>query len=110
MDTRRFENLARRVIEELPAAFLDRAENVVVVVEDWATPAQLIAARADKKEGLLSLWEGIPLPPKITLFRRAIESVCATDDDIVADIVAEILVMAHYFGIDDDALHEMGTC
>lgn len=120
MQRRQFENLVRRAIEELPPAFLARMDNVDVVVEDWATRDQLIGSGLDEDELLLGLYEGIPLPDrydynlvlpdKITLFQRAIESVCATDEDVVAEVrVTVVHELAHHFGIDDDALHEMGV-
>lgn len=120
MQRRQFENLVRRAIEELPPAFLARMDNVDVVVEDWATRDQLIGSGLDEDELLLGLYEGIPLPDrydynlvlpdKITLFQRAIESVCATDEDVVSEVrVTVVHELAHHFGIDDDALHEMGV-
>ena len=120
MDRRRFENLVRRAIEELPAAFLKRMDNVDVTVEEWATRDQLIGSGLDESELLLGLYEGIPLPDrydynlvlpdKITLFQRAIESVCANDDEIMAEVRTTVVhELAHHFGIDDDALHEMGV-
>ena len=120
MDRRRFENLARRAVEELPAAFLDRIDNVDVVIEDLPTRDQLIGSGLDESELLLGLYEGIPppdaygydlvLPDKMTLFQRAIESVCATDDEIQAEVRATVVSqMARHFGIDDEALRDMGV-
>lgn len=119
METRRFENLVRRAINELPPAFLERMENVDVVVEYWASREQLVGSGLDEREMLLGLYEGIPLPDrydynlvlpdKITLFQRAIESICNTDDEVVAEVRATIIhEVAHHFGIDDEALHEIG--
>ena len=119
MDTRRFEHLVRRAMGELPPAFLERMENVDVVVEPWASREQLIGSGLDERETLLGLYEGIPLPDrydynlvlpdKITLFQRAIESICKTDDEVVAEVKATVIhEVAHHFGIDDEALHEIG--
>ena len=119
METRRFEQLVRRAIDELPPVFLERMENVDVVVEYWASREQLIGSGLDEREMLLGLYEGIPLPDrydynlvlpdKITLFQRAIESICSTDDEVVAEVRATIIhEVAHHFGIDDEALHEIG--
>ena len=119
METRRFEHLVRRAMGELPPAFLERMENVDVVVELWASREQLIGSGLDEREMLLGLYEGIPLPDrydynlvlpdKITLFQRAIESICKTDEEVVAEVRATIIhEVAHHFGIDDEALHEIG--
>ncbi len=119
MELRRFETLVRQAIEELPPAFLDRMDNLDIVVEDWASPAQLIGSGIEEKESLLGLYEGIPLPDrydynlalpdKITLFKRAIENICETDEEVVSEVRTTVIhEIAHHFGIDDDALHEMG--
>jgi len=121
MDRRRFENLARRAVEELPPALLDRMDNVDVVIEDLPTRNQLIGSGLDdESELLLGLYEGIPppdaygydlvLPDKMTLFQRAIESVCANDDEIQAEVRATVVSQAaRHFGIDDEALRDMGA-
>ena len=120
MDTRRFENLVRQAIQELPPAFLDRMDNLDIVVEDWASPTQLIGSGIEEKESLLGLYEGIPLPDreyynfalpdKITLFKRAIENICETDEEVVSEVRTTVIhEIAHHFGIDDEALHEMGV-
>ena len=119
MDRRRFEQLVRRAVSQLPPAFLERMENVDVVTEDWASREQLVGSGLDESELLLGLYEGIPLPDrydynlvlpdKITLFQRAIESICGTDEEVVAEIRATVVhEVAHHFGIDDESLHKLG--
>ena len=116
----RFERLVRQAIDDLPSTFLERMDNVDVVVEDLATRDQIVGSGLDEGESLLGLYEGIPLtgrygydmvlPDKITLFQTAIENICRTDDEIVAEVRATVIhEVAHHFGIDDDALHEMGV-
>ena len=89
----------------------------------WRTSPPAIRSSAldsTKAKSLLGLYEGIPLtgrygydmvlPDKITLFQTAIESICRTDDEIVAEVRATVVhEIAHHFGIDDDALHDMGV-
>ncbi len=106
-------------MDELPPQFLERLDNVDIVVEDWATREQLFGSGLDERDFLLGLYEGIPLPDrydynlvlpdKITLFQRAIESICDTDERVVEEVRATVIhEIAHHFGIDDNALHEMG--
>lgn len=123
MDTRRFESLVRQAVEELPPALQDILKrmdnNFDIVVEDWASPAQLIGSGLEEKESLLGLYEGTPLtareyynfalPDKITIFKKAIESICDTDEEIVSEVRATVVhEIAHHFGFDDHDLHEMG--
>ncbi len=119
MERRRFEQLVRQAMNELPDAFLDRMENVDVVVDETVTRDQLIGSGLDEDEMLLGLYEGIPLtgrydydlviPDKITLFQAPIESICKNDGEILAEVRATVIhEIAHHFGIDDESLHEMG--
>ena len=90
-----------------------------MVVEDWPTKDQLIGSGLDEDELLLGLYEGIPLterygydmvlPDKITLFQRAIESICSTDEEVLREIRDTIThEVAHHFGYDDPSLDSLG--
>ena len=108
---RRFEELVADALDELPGWVLERLENVEVLVED------------DPPRGmpdLLGLYEGIPLterglnyfgvlPDRITLFRRTIQHL-VHDEQGLRDAVAETVVheVAHFFGISDERLRELG--
>lgn len=107
-----FEDLVAEALDGLPAWVHDRLENVQVVVE--AEPP------ADARN-LLGLYEGVPLtergndytwalPDRITLYRRTIEHEARGDPDEVRRVVADTVVheVAHFFGISDERLHELG--
>ena len=70
---------------------------------------------------LLGLYEGIPLtergneytwalPDRITLFRSTIELEARGDPARVRRVVAETVIheVAHFFGISDERLHDLG--
>ena len=93
--------------------------NVDLVVEDWPVREQLAGHVIDEGDYLLGLYEGVPLteradygmvlPDKITLFQKAIESICSSDEEVVTEVRNTVVhEVAHHFGIDDDALTEMG--
>jgi predicted Zn-dependent protease with MMP-like domain len=106
----RFQTLAAEALDGLPAWVQERLDNVEVLIEDAPPPDQ---------PTLLGLYEGIPLtrrgfsysgvlPDRITLFRRTIESVARTDDQLrraVRDTVVH--EVAHFFGISDERLAEL---
>lgn len=110
--SRRFERLVAEAIDGLPSWVHERLENVDVLVED------------DSPEGetaLLGLYEGIPLterghdyawalPDRITLFRRPIEAEAGSDEAEVKRVIADTVIheVAHFFGISDERLHELG--
>jgi predicted Zn-dependent protease with MMP-like domain len=117
VDAEEFEELVADALDEIPDDLAAHIENVVVVVEDWPTPAQL-GGRAGT---LFGLYEGIDLtrrsplsyagalPDRITIFRGPICR-AARDDDEVRDLVTTTVVheVAHHFGISDERLGELG--
>ncbi|UCH43098.1 MAG: metallopeptidase family protein [Dehalococcoidales bacterium] len=119
MDRIRFEELVARAVETLPEQFLERMENVVVVVEDRPTRAQLAKAGAGRSYTLLGLYEGLPLtrrgrhynlvvPDKITIFQRPIESRCRNDDEITAEVQRVVQhEIAHHFGVDEATMRQI---
>ncbi len=120
METKRFEELVARAIEELPEEFRERLENIDIVVADEPSRAQRHAERLGPRDTLLGLYEGVPLtertqgydlvmPDKITIFQRPIEESCRTDSQIVA-LVKRVVrhEIAHHFGISDDRLRDIG--
>ncbi|MGN6744309.1 MAG: metallopeptidase family protein [Amnibacterium sp.] len=89
---------------------LDGLENVAFVVED----------EPDDGEDLLGRYEGVDLtrrgrygfgelPDRIVVFRLPHLAACETErelrDEVHTTLVHEI---GHYYGIDDDRLHELG--
>ena len=120
METPKFERLVRQALEGLPDELRLRMDNVDVVVDDFATREQLVGSGLDEDECLLGLYEGIPLPDrygydmvlpdKITLFQRSIESICSSDQEVLAEIQDTVVhEVAHHFGIDDEELDRMGV-
>ena len=119
MNKERFEWLVARAIEALPDEFLNRLENVDVVVEDHPTKSQLASVGLRRNQTLLGLYEGVPLtkrsshyglvpPDKITIFQKPIETKCRnnarTTDEIQRVVKHEI---AHHFGIGDARLEQI---
>jgi len=107
----RFEELVAEALDGLPDWVQDRLDNVDVLIEDRPPPGQ---------RDLLGLYEGIPLtergsgyfgvmPDRITLFRRPLLA-AAQDEEDLKDLVAETVVheVAHFFGISDERLDELG--
>ena len=116
-----FEDLVVEAIEELPDEFLDYLENVAIVVEDWPDREALDSVGVRSRADLLGLYHGIPqtertrsyslvMPDKISIYRRPIEMRCNTDEEVRAMVKRVVRhEIAHYFGIDDDRLVEIGA-
>jgi predicted Zn-dependent protease with MMP-like domain len=114
-----FEQLVIDAIDSLPEKFLDRLENVDIVVESIPTQAQLLQQGVPEDSLLLGLYEGVPLtvrenygfvlPDKITIFQEAIEAVCPSPDQIVQEVRETVVhEVAHHFGLSDEALEALG--
>jgi len=119
MSRRAFEDLVRQAIETLPEQFLARLENVDVVVADRPTADQLRTGGVPDGQTLLGLYEGVPLvdrenyglvvPDKITIFQSPLEGICNTPEELIDEVrVTVVHEIAHFFGLDDRALREMG--
>ncbi len=120
MEKERFEDLVEAALEALPPPFAERLENIAVTVQDWPSTHQLDKTGIRRRENLLGLYEGIPLPKrgrsytmvlpdKITIFQRPIEIHCRSDAKIVRQIQDTVRhEIAHYFGISDARLRELG--
>lgn len=117
MDRAAFETLVSRGIDEIPTGFIEKLDNVSIVVEDYPSKLQLHTLRITPGHTLLGLYEGIPrihrwnygqvLPDKITLFQKPIEHIASTPADIphiVADTVKHEI--AHHFGMSDEEIHQ----
>lgn len=105
-----FEDLVSDALDQIPEELAEKIDNVVILVEDEAP---------EDAPDVLGLYEGTPLPERgdysgvlpdtIRLFRLPILRVCETPDDAVEEVLVTVVhEIAHYFGIDDDRLHELG--
>jgi predicted Zn-dependent protease with MMP-like domain len=115
-----FEALVAEAVDSLPPEFLERLDNVEVVVETRPTPTQLARASLSPGATLFGLYEGIPLtqrtsryglvlPDKITIFQEAIEARCRTPAAIHRQIQRTVVhEIAHHFGLSDRRLRELG--
>jgi predicted Zn-dependent protease with MMP-like domain len=111
MDAVAFEALVVEELDLLPDDMVEGLDNVVFVVEDRPEDGTL---------DLLGLYDGLAitdrdryglgeLPDRIIVYREphlaACEDLDELRDEIHTTLVHEI---AHFYGIDDDRLHELG--
>ncbi len=95
-----FEAQVRRALDSLPPEIARRLENVAVLVED----------ENPDDPGLLGLFEVDPyLPAKITIYRLPLEESFPDPRELEREIRITVLhELAHYFGIDEGRLEELG--
>ncbi|MCW2964940.1 MAG: hypothetical protein JWO17_2192 [Actinomycetia bacterium] len=90
----------RRALDEIPAELAQALENVAVVVEE--------EARDDPD--LFGLWESAEyMPDKITIFRKPLMEAFPDPQELEKEIRITVLhELAHYFGMDEDRLEDLG--
>ena len=116
-----FERVVTQSIDELPAGIRRQIANVAIVVEEWPNEDTLDMAGVDDPADLLGFYYGIPLtartssyglvlPDKISIFRQPIILSCNSETQVLARIKTTVRhELAHYFGITDDRLTELGA-
>ncbi len=104
----------------LPPELVRNVHNVDIVIERRPTARDRKLAGIGPRGLLLGLYHGIPLtkrgefynlvaPDKISIYQEPIEAICETDDEVREQVRKTVLhELGHYFGIDDDRLHELG--
>jgi predicted Zn-dependent protease with MMP-like domain len=106
----RFEDHVRAALDSLPPELAQALENVAVVVED----------EHPEEPDLLGLYHGVPLPERgtnyggqlpdrISIYRLPLEESFPDPAELEEEIRITVLhELAHYFGIDEDRLAELG--
>ena len=109
VDRDEFERLVVQGLDALPDQMVEGLDNVIFVVED-----------RPESDDILGLYDGVALtergdygygelPDRIVIYREPLLEHCESLDELVQEIhVTLVHEIAHYFGIDDDRLHELG--
>jgi predicted Zn-dependent protease with MMP-like domain len=104
-----FEDHVRAALDELPPHLARALRNLAVVVED---------ENPDDPD-LYGLYHGVPLtergdmggslPDKISIYRIPLEESFPDPDELREEIRITVLhELAHYFGLDEDRIAELG--
>jgi predicted Zn-dependent protease with MMP-like domain len=95
-----FEEHVRRALDELPPDLARGLENVAVVIEDEHPDDPDLLGLFEQEE-----W----LPAKVTIYRLPLEESFPEPDELEHEIRVTVLhELAHYFGIDEGRLDELG--
>ena len=120
MDRKAFEKLVEAAVSELPDEFREKLENVAILVEDYPSKELLEQQGLSGEETLFGLYEGVPLterryfeqpiyPDRILIFQGPIEDECDSPSEIKEEVKITIVhEIAHFFGIDDEHLEDLG--
>jgi len=104
-----FEDHVRAALDELPSNLASALTNVAVIVED----------ENPEDPDLLGLYHGVPLPERgdmacmppdtISIYRIPLEDSFPDPEELRKEIRITVLhELAHYFGLDENRLAELG--
>jgi predicted Zn-dependent protease with MMP-like domain len=106
-----FEALVDAALGAIPEQLLEQIENCVVLVQDEPEP---------ELGDVLGYYDGIPLsqrgsyysgalPDRILIYRGPLCRMVATEDELAEEVRITVWhEVAHYFGIDDHELDDLG--
>lgn len=117
-----FERLAEKALETLPGEYRKYFTNITITVEDYPS-AEDTGRLNTKKELLLGLFSGVPhprkggffeipypLPDRIILFQKNIESICSSEKELIEQIQKTLIhEIGHYFGLSERELRRHGV-
>jgi predicted Zn-dependent protease with MMP-like domain len=114
------EQVAQLTLSRLPQPFRAHVADVVVRVEEFATPEQLAAVGLDDPWDLSGLYEGRPLsersiwdagemPAIVTLFRQPLLHEWRTTGVRWNALIAHVVIheIGHHFGFSDETMHRL---
>jgi len=117
----KFEKWVAEAIESVPEKFQERIHNLAFFVEDYPTREQLTKAQLQGKRNvlLLGLYEGyhqskrldvgLVFPDRITIFKKPMESLCHSEDDLKRQVMSTVRhEIAHHFGSDEPGAQKAG--
>ncbi len=119
-DPKKFDDIVQRSIDLMPDEILEYLNNVLITVQERPSRELLEEMGLPPDEPLLGVYQGVALPDQsvfspalypdtIILFQGPIEEMCNTIEEIEKEIQVTIVhEIAHFFGIGDDRLAELG--
>lgn len=116
----KFEALVARALDGLPEEVLAAMENLEVTIENEPDEEVREEFGLDEDETLFGVYRGTPLiergladqpilPDRIVIYQAPLEDNFDRADDLVAEIRRTVIhEVAHYLGMDEDEIEELG--
>ena len=110
----------RRALRDLPPPFREQLRQIDIVVKRRPSRADLAEADLGPGESMYGFYRGIPLtergsgynlvaPDIINIYQEPLEEDFPDEAELIEEIRTTVLhEIAHFFGIDDDRLEELG--
>lgn len=114
------EAIARRTLQRLPSPFAESLDDIVLLVEEVASPDTARSLGLNHPMQLSGLYQGMPLnrqsvqlsgmmPERVTLYRRPLLAEWQTTNFSLEQIVSHVVIheIGHHFGFSDDDMHAL---
>ncbi|MBM4312851.1 MAG: metallopeptidase family protein [Deltaproteobacteria bacterium] len=121
LSRKEFDKAVRRSYARIPAEILNRMQNVVVTVKNRPSKAMLKEMGYPPDEPILGLYNGVslqehsffaspsPHPDTIIIFQEPLEEMCESLAELEREIeITVVHEIAHFLGIGDERLEELG--
>lgn len=114
------EAIARRTLQRLPSPFAESLGDVVLLIEEVASPDTARSLGLNHPMQLSGLYQGVPLnrqsvshsgvlPEQVTLYRRPIIAEWQATGFSLEQLVSHIVIheIGHHFGFSDEDMHAL---
>ncbi len=120
LSRKQFERIVEQAIERIPEEIRQHIHNLAISIEARPDPELLREMGVPPGETLFGVYTGVPLPERsavepplypdtILIFQEPLETYCETTAELEMEIeITVVHEVAHYLGIDDDALADLG--
>ncbi|MGD0232741.1 MAG: metallopeptidase family protein [Syntrophorhabdales bacterium] len=115
-----FDRIVKRALGRIPDEIRRHLDNVIVSVRRRPTRDMLRSVGMEQGDEILGLFQGVPLiersitspplfPDTIFLFQGPLEEMCETESELAEQIeITVVHEIAHYVGMDEERLAELG--
>ncbi|HYF48558.1 MAG TPA: metallopeptidase family protein [Planctomycetota bacterium] len=118
MTLKRFKQIARKAVRELPEMFHPHVDEIAILVKRRPSRRMLRELEIPEDDDLFGLYEGPPLTerpldsmeiPRVLLFYEPLLDACETEEELEREIRITVLhEIGHFFGLDEEQLEKLG--
>ncbi len=120
LSDKEFDRIVKQAVRRIPEEIREHLHNLVISVRKRPSRAMLREMGLPEDEPLLGIFEGVSLPEQsftspplypntILLFQEPLEEMCATLEELAEEIeITVVHEVAHYVGMDEEQLAELG--
>ncbi|ACP33986.1 metallopeptidase family protein [Corynebacterium aurimucosum] len=106
----RFEEMVGEALDKIPDRFVNQMRNLVILVEE----------EHPENPELLGLYEGVMLtqrtashtgylPDTISIYRQPLQAISNSEEELAHEVLVTVFhEVGHYFGFEEERLHELG--